>query len=72
MIGRSYLLHGEPVTVRARWLGNHCPRNVLIELSDGSLTVRPFRGLRRLPTSTTAALPPPEFVLNSSPEKRLS
>ncbi len=25
------------------------PRNVLIELPDGSQTVRPFRGLRRPP-----------------------
>ena len=48
MVGRTYLERGRPVVVLARWLGNGCPRNVLIRREDGSLTVRPFRGLRRL------------------------
>jgi hypothetical protein len=47
MVGRRYLEHGQPVTVLARWQGNHCPRNVLVERADGSRVVRPFRGLRR-------------------------
>jgi hypothetical protein len=46
MIGRVYLLRGEPVTVLARWDGAG-PRNVLLERPDGSRLVRPFRGLRR-------------------------
>lgn len=46
MIGRTYLLHGEPVIVLARWLGRG-PRNVLVEYADGRRVVRPFRGLRR-------------------------
>lgn len=65
MIGRSYLLRGQLVTVLARWAPRRpcragsvtwhrppkrtAPRNVLIESADGSLTVRPFRGLRRTP-----------------------
>jgi acetyl esterase len=46
MTGRTYLERGAPVTVLARWSGRG-PRNVLIRRSDGSLVVRPFRGLRR-------------------------
>lgn len=46
MVGLTYLLRGEPVTVLAKWRGNHCPRNVLLRLPNGTLTVRPFRGLR--------------------------
>lgn len=48
MIGRHYMLRGQVVVVRARWRGDGCPRNVLLEFPDGSKTVRPFRGLRRL------------------------
>lgn len=46
MVGRTYLLKGQPVVVLARWRGKTCPRNVLIQIADGSKTVRPFRGLR--------------------------
>ena len=46
MVGKTYLLRGEPVKVLARWAGNGCPKNVLLEREDGSRTVRPFRGLR--------------------------
>lgn len=61
--GRTYLLRGEPVTVRIGWRQQRrserltclplvstrtwTPRNVLVEHADGSRTVRPFRGLRR-------------------------
>jgi hypothetical protein len=48
VIGRTYYLKGEPVTVVARWgAGAKVPRNVLIEQADGTRMVRPFRGLRR-------------------------
>lgn len=46
MIGRTYLERGRPVVVVARWGGNG-PRNVLVRREDGTLVVRPFRGLRR-------------------------
>lgn len=54
MIGRLYLLHGEPVVVLKQWglkrrgETHGGPRNVRILRVDGSTTVRPFRGLRRL------------------------
>lgn len=49
MIGRTYLERGEPVVVlaRSRWAKDAGPRNVLIRRADGTLVVRPFRGLRR-------------------------
>jgi hypothetical protein len=58
MIGRAYLLHGSPVTVLVRWdargkgtwPSSRLPRNVLVQYPDGRREVRPFRGLRRLPT----------------------
>lgn len=46
VIGRTYLERGSPVVVLIRWTGKG-PRNVLIQRADGSLVVRPFRGLRR-------------------------
>ena len=63
MIGRTYLLAGQPVTVIARWVTpvpssggvtwhrppkRTSPRNVLLEFADGRRTVRPFRGCRRI------------------------
>lgn len=48
MIGRCYMLAGEPVVVLARWANPDAPRNVLLLRPDGTMTVRPFRGLRRL------------------------
>jgi len=45
--GRSYLERGRPVTVVIAWRGNG-PRNVLVQREDGTLVVRPFRGLRRM------------------------
>jgi hypothetical protein len=47
VIGRTYLLRGEPVTVICRWVGRG-PRNVLVETAGGRRLVRPFRGLRRV------------------------
>jgi acetyl esterase len=47
MIGCIYLEKGKPVIVLVRWAGKG-PRNVLIQRRDGSLVVRPFRGLRRV------------------------
>lgn len=60
IVGTTYLLAGVPVKVLARWraaapqavttgMTSVTPRNVLLELPDGSRTVRPFRGLRKLP-----------------------
>lgn len=48
MIGRVYELRGHQVMVlaRASW-ARGTPRNVLILRDDGTMTVRPFRGLRR-------------------------
>ncbi len=51
MIGKVYLERGEPVTVLARWNGKG-PRNVLIQREDGDKVVRPFRGLRKIPSET--------------------
>lgn len=52
--GRTYLLKGEPVTVLIQWglksrgETHGGPRNVMIRRADGSQTVRPFRGLRKV------------------------
>jgi hypothetical protein len=47
VVGRIYLERGQPVVVVATWLGTRGPRNVLVRRQDGSLVVRPLRGLRR-------------------------
>jgi len=47
MIGRTYFERGQPVVVLARWRAGGGPRNVLIRRADGTLIVRPFRGLRK-------------------------
>lgn len=46
--GRTYLERGQPVLVLRGWRGRGL-RNVLIQRTDGTLVVRPFRGLRRVP-----------------------
>ena len=62
--GRRYLLRGQEVTVLIQWATTRprpaapalplvptsrtAPRNVLVRLPDGTATVRPFRGLRRM------------------------
>lgn len=46
MIGKTYLERGRPVTVLIKWAPWAAKRNVLIRREDGTLTVRPFRGLR--------------------------
>lgn len=54
MIGRTYLERGRPVVVLVRWRpGAGGPRNVLIQRADGTLVVRPFRGLRKPPAART-------------------
>jgi hypothetical protein len=65
VVGRTYLERGEPVTVLVGWRSRRkgdgtidldpsrptgAPRNVMIQRADGSRTVRPFRGLRRVST----------------------
>lgn len=68
IVGRHYLLRGQQVTVLVQWAtprrdpadrllplvrtGRTAPRNVLIRFPDGTLTVRPLRGLRRIPDAT--------------------
>jgi hypothetical protein len=47
IVGKTYLERGKPVKVLIRWGPGGGPRNVLIRREDGTLTVRPFRGLRR-------------------------
>ncbi|HEX4517941.1 MAG TPA: hypothetical protein VH063_00030 [Gaiellaceae bacterium] len=50
IVGKTYLERGEPVTVLIRWRPGSpkgTPRNVLIRRADGTLVVRPFRGLRK-------------------------
>ncbi len=44
--GRTYLERGRPVVVLVQWAGGG-PHNVLVRRDDGSLVVRPFRGLRK-------------------------
>lgn len=44
--GRHYLERGRPVVVLIGWRGRG-QRNVLVRREDGTLVVRPFRGLRR-------------------------
>jgi acetyl esterase len=52
VIGRTYLEKGQPVIVLIRWrAGSGGPRNVLIRRADGTLVVRPFRGLRKPPAA---------------------
>ena len=52
VVGRTYLERGEPVEVLVQWKGTG-PRNVAIRRADGSVVVRPFRGLRKPPADTT-------------------
>lgn len=53
--GRTYLERGRPVVVLVQWGPGGGPRNVLIRREDGTETVRPFRGLRKLPEELTHA-----------------
>jgi hypothetical protein len=45
--GRTYLERGRPVVIVTRWAGKG-PRNVAVRREDGSVVVRPFRGLRKI------------------------
>lgn len=63
--GRTYYERGKPVTVLIGWngkippkdpnfpfvnlKGRAGPRNVMIRRADGTMTIRPFRGLRTTP-----------------------
>ncbi len=50
IVGRTYLEGGKPVVILVQWAtgcGPTGPRNVMIRRSDGTVVVRPFRGLRR-------------------------
>lgn len=59
VIGRTYRERGRLVVVLVRWGPGGGPRNVLVRRDDGTLAVRPFRGLRRvIPPTVTAPGPP--------------
>lgn len=50
MTGRVYLERGQPVTMLVAWrrpAARGVPCNVLAGRADGTLVVRPFRGLRK-------------------------
>lgn len=46
-VGAIYLERGKPVEVLVSWGPGGGPRNVAIRRADGSVVVRPFRGLRK-------------------------
>jgi len=48
---RTYYERGQPVQILRWWGAGGGPRNVLIERGDGTRVVRPFRGLRRMPSA---------------------
>ena len=49
MVGTWYMCRGELVRVVVKWRhGKGVKRNVLCKRVDGSLFVRPFRGLKRV------------------------
>jgi hypothetical protein len=50
MIGKTYLERGKPVVIVVRWGKGGGLRNVLIQREDGTMVVRPFRGLRKCGT----------------------
>ena len=63
IVGRRYLLHGRPVEVLVQWglkskgESHGGPRNVRIRFLDkGTETIRPFHGLRRLPSDTAGVI----------------
>lgn len=47
LVGRTYLERGTSVTVVTSWGPGGGPRNVTIRRPDGTLVIRPFRGLRK-------------------------
>jgi acetyl esterase len=47
VIGRVYLERGKPVVILRKWGPGGGPRNVEIRREDGTVVVRPFRGLRK-------------------------
>jgi len=47
LAGRIYLERGVPVVVLTSWGAGGGPRNVAIRRQDGTVVIRPFRGLRR-------------------------
>ncbi len=59
IVGRTYLLAGEPVVIVTQWRLGHGkvkPRNVTIQRADGTRDVRPFRGLRATSQIGTAGV----------------
>lgn len=55
IVGRTYLEAGRPVVVVCQWASTgwrrppekSAPRNVAVCRDDGTMVVRPFRGLRK-------------------------
>ena len=57
IVGRTYLERGEPVVVLVQWR-HPGPRNVAIRRADGTVVVRPFRGLRKATADTPRTVRP--------------
>ena len=62
IVNRVYLERGRPVVIVTQWNGKG-PRNVAIRREDGSIVVRPFRGLRKVPEAERYACGDPGIRL---------
>ena len=62
IVGRTYLERGTPVVVLIGWGPGGGPRNVAIRRPDGSVTIRPFRGLRKPRPASPAPTKPCEDI----------
>ena len=60
LAGRTYFERGKPVTVLRSWGPGGGMRNVLVQRDDGTLVVRPFRGLRKQGPSCPPTTSPSE------------
>lgn len=54
IVGRTYLERGKPVVILIQWGPGGGPRNVAIRREDGTVVVRPFHGLRKVPPEPNA------------------
>lgn len=49
LVGRTYLLGDRTVTVLTGWGPGATVKNVMLQLPDDTKTIRPFRGLHKIP-----------------------